>query len=65
MHESCTLSETDKRRALLAMVIEGVAARIVCSVAVTLVFIFKLYKYFAHRLALYTRYWQRCCTEHL
>ena len=51
--ESYTLSETDKLRALLAMGIEGVAATIVCSVAVTLVFIFKLYKYFAHRLALY------------
>ena len=51
--DNCTLTETDKRRALLAMGIEGVAATIVCSVAVTLVCIFKLYKHFAHRLALY------------
>ena len=48
-----TLSKQDKCNALLAMGVQGVAATIVCLIAIALVFIFKLYQYFAHRLALY------------
>ena len=52
--EDCTLiNDTDKQNALYAMGSLGVAATIVCFVAASLVFIFKLYKSFAHRLALY------------
>ena len=51
--DNCTLTTSVKRKALLAMGVQGVAATIVCLIAIALVFIFKLYKYFAHRLALY------------
>ena len=51
--DNCTLTTPVKRKALLAMGVQGVAATIVCLIAIALVFIFKLYKYFAHRLALY------------
>ena len=48
-----TLTKQNKCNALLAMGVQGVAATIVCLIAIALVFIFKLYQYFAHRLALY------------
>ena len=53
LNDSCTLCKQDKCKALFAMGVQGVAATIVCLIAIVLVFIFKLYKYFAHRLALY------------
>ena len=53
MDNSSELSEKEKDDALFAMGFLGLSATIVCFAAVLLVFIFKLHKYFAHRLALY------------
>ena len=62
--DNCTLTTPVKRKALLAMGVQGVAATIVCLIAIALVFIFKLYKYFAHRtVSPCIKYWRRCCTE--
>ena len=53
---NCTNSSLNpevKERALLPMGILGSLATIACLIAVVLVFVFKLHKNFAHRLALY------------
>ena len=47
------LNDSVKEDALYGMGFLGVVATLVCLVAASLVFIFKLYKYFSHRLALY------------
>ena len=48
-----SLGDGKKRIALYAMGILGSLATIACLMAIVLVFVFKLYNYFAHRLALY------------
>ena len=53
MDNSSELSEQEKRIALFVMGFLGLSATIVCFAAALLVFIFRLHKYFAHRLALY------------
>ena len=52
---NCTqaFTDADKRHTLLAMGSVGASAAVVCFMAVILVLYFKLFKYFAHRLALY------------
>ena len=52
--DNCTrLNETQRKTALLTLGAIAIAGILVCSVAVVLLVIFKLYKYFTHRLALY------------
>ena len=52
--ENCTrLDEADRKRALLVMGLIAIVSTMVCLLAVILLVFFKLYKYFAHRLALY------------
>ena len=55
MEDNCTqaFTDADKRRTLLAMGSVAASAAVVCFVAVVLVVHFKLFRYFAHRLALY------------
>ena len=52
--DNCTeLTEQQRVDALLAIGLTGLVAVIICLTAIVLLFLFKLYKYFAHRLALY------------
>ena len=52
--ENCTrLDGADRKRALLVMGLIAIGSTMVCLLAVILLVLFKLYKYFAHRLALY------------
>ena len=47
------LDESDRKTALLTMGLLALVAVLVCSTAALLIGVFKLYKYFSHRLALY------------
>ena len=53
MHCNHTMNDTDKRHALYVIGSLGLAAAVVCVLAVTLLLAFKLHNHFAHRLALY------------
>ena len=52
--DNCTqLTKQERENALYAMGFVGLAATIVCLTAIVLVLVFKFYRYFAYRLALY------------
>lgn len=52
-NRSCTITDEEKFRILLAIGIGGIAAIVVCSIALAMALVFKLHRFLIHRLAMY------------